>query len=116
MKVRFGAQRLVTIGSLVSASGLFFAVLAPNAYVALAGFAVAGLGLSLLFPFVFSAAGAQGPMALAAVASMAYSGSLMGPPVIGAVAHFVGMQAAIAYVGGLSLVIAFVASRTKLLK
>jgi len=116
MKLRFGAQRLVTIGSLVSASGLFFAVLAPNAYVALAGFAVAGLGLSLLFPFVFSAAGAQGPMALAAVASMAYSGSLMGPPVIGAVAHFVGMQAAIAYVGGLSLVIAFVASRTKLLK
>ena len=116
MKVRFGAQRLVTLGSLVSASGLFFAVMAPNAYVALAGFAVAGLGLSLLFPFVFSAAGAQGPMALAAVASMAYSGSLMGPPVIGAVAHFVGMQAAIAYVGGLSLVIAFVASRTKLLK
>ncbi|WP_292042211.1 MFS transporter [Massilia sp. UBA6681] len=116
MKVRFGAQRLVILGSLVSASGLFFAVMAPNAYVALAGFAVAGLGMSLLFPFVFSAAGAQGPMALAAVASMAYSGSLMGPPVIGAVAHFVGMQAAIAYVGGLSLVIAFVASRTRLLK
>lgn len=116
MKVRFGAQRLVTIGSLVAACGLFFAVMAPNAYVALAGFAVAGLGLSLLFPFVFSAAGAQGPMALAAVASMAYGGSLMGPPVIGAVAHFVGMQAAIAYLGGLSLVIAFVASRTKLLK
>lgn len=116
LKVRFGAQRLVTLGAMVSASGLFFAVMAPNAYVALAGFAVAGLGLSLLFPFVFSAAGAQGPMALAAVASMAYSGSLMGPPVIGAVAHFVGMQAAIAYVGGLSLVIALVASRTRLLK
>jgi len=116
LKVRFGAQRLVTLGAMVSASGLFFAVVAPNAYVALGGFAIAGLGLSLLFPFVFSAAGAQGPMALAAVASMAYSGSLMGPPVIGAVAHFVGMQAAIAYVGGLSLVIAMVASRTRLLK
>jgi MFS family permease len=116
LKLRFGAQRLVTIGAVVSASGLFFAVLSPNAYVALAGFAIAGLGLSLLFPFVFSAAGAQGPAALAAVASMAYSGSLMGPPVIGAVAHHVGMQAAIGYVGGLSLVIAVVASRTRLLK
>ncbi|WP_288379407.1 MFS transporter [uncultured Massilia sp.] len=116
LKVRFGAQRLVTLGAMVSASGLFFAVVAPNAYVALGGFAAAGLGMSLLFPFVFSAAGAQGPMALAAVASMAYSGSLVGPPVIGAVAHFVGMQAAIAYVGGLSLVIALVASRTCLLK
>ncbi|MEH6436850.1 MFS transporter [Massilia sp. DD77] len=116
LKGRFGAQRLVTVGSLVSACGLFFAVLAPNAYVALGGFAIAGLGLSLLFPFVFSAAGAQGPIALAGVASMAYSGSLMGPPVIGAVAHYVGMQAAIAYVGGLSVVIALIASRTRLLK
>jgi fucose permease len=116
MKVRFGAQRLVTIGAIVAAAGLFFAVTAANAYLALGGFAIAGLGLALLFPFVFSAAGAQGPMALAAVASMAYSGSLMGPPAIGAVAHFVGMQAAIAYVGGLAVIIALVATRTKLLK
>lgn len=116
LKMRFGAQRLVTIGSLVGACGLMFAVLAPSAYFALAGFATAGLGLALLFPFVFSAAGTQGPMALAAVASMAYSGTLMGPPVIGAVAHFAGMQAAIGYLGGLALIIAFVASRTRLLK
>jgi len=116
MKERYDAKRLVTLGALVAAAGLFFAVLAPNAYVALGGFAIAGVGLALVFPFVFSAAGAQGPAALAAVASMAYSGSLMGPPAIGAVAHFVGMQAAIAYVGGLSLVIAMVACRTRLLK
>jgi len=116
MKECYGAKRLVTLGALVAASGLFFAVLAPNAYIALGGFAIAGVGLALVFPFVFSAAGAQGPAALAAVASMAYSGSLMGPPAIGAVAHFIGMQAAIAYVGGLSLVIAMVACRTRLLK
>ena len=116
LKVRFGAQRLVSLGALVAAAGLFFAVAAPSAAVALGGFAVAGVGLALLFPFVFSAAGAQGPMALAAVASMAYSGSLIGPPIIGAVAHFVGMQAAIGYLGGLSVVIALVASRTRLLK
>jgi len=116
MKVRYGAQRLVTTGAMISAAGLFFAVLSPNAYFALGGFAVAGLGLSLLFPFVFSAAGAHGPVALAGVASMAYSGTLMGPPVIGAIAHHVGMQMAIGYVGGLSLVIAIVASRTRLLK
>ena len=116
LKERHGAKRLVSMGAVVGACGLFFAVLAPNAYIALAGFAVAGVGLALVFPFVFSAAGAQGPAALAAVASMAYSGSLMGPPAIGAVAHFVGMQAAIAYIGGLALVIATVACRTRLLK
>ena len=116
LKERHGAKRLVSTGAMVAAAGLFFAVLAPNAYVALIGFAVAGVGLALVFPFVFSAAGAQGPAALAAVASMAYSGSLMGPPAIGAVAHFIGMQAAIAYIGGLSIVIAMVACRTHMLK
>jgi MFS family permease len=116
LKLRFGAKPLVTGGAMLGAAGLFFAVLSPNAYVALVGFAVAGLGLSLVFPFVFSAAGAQGPMALAGVASMAYAGSLMGPPVIGAIAQGVGMQVAIAYIGGLALVIAWVANRSRLLK
>jgi hypothetical protein len=101
---------------MLGAAGLFFAVLSPNALFALGGFAVAGLGLSLVFPFVFSAAGAQGPAALAAVASMAYSGSLMGPPVIGAIAEGLGMQAAIGYIGALALAIGFVAKRARLLK
>jgi MFS family permease len=116
LKARHGAQRLVTSGAMLGAAGLFFAVLSPNAYFALGGFAVAGLGLSLVFPFVFSAAGAQGPMALAGVASMAYTGSLMGPPVIGAVAEGLGMQAAIGYIGALALAISFVANRARLLK
>ncbi len=116
LKVRYGARPLVTSGAMLGAAGLFFAVLSPDAYFALFGFAVAGLGLSLVFPFVFSAAGAQGPAALAGVASMAYSGSLMGPPVLGAIAQGMGMQIAIAYVGGLAALIAFVASRSRMLK
>jgi MFS family permease len=116
LKVRYGARPLVTSGSMLGAAGLFFAVLSPNAYFALFGFAVAGLGMALVFPFVFSAAGAQGPAALAGVASMAYSGSLMGPPVLGAIAQGLGMQIAIAYIGGLAALIAYVASRTRMLK
>jgi MFS family permease len=116
LKARHGARRLVTSGAMLGAAGLFFAVLSPNALFALGGFAVAGLGLSLVFPFVFSAAGAQGPAALAAVASMAYSGSLMGPPVIGAIAQGLGMQAAIGYIGALALAISFVAKRSRLLR
>ena len=116
LKARYGARPLVTSGSMLGAAGLFFAVLSPNAWFALFGFAVAGMGMALVFPFVFSAAGAQGPVALAGVASMAYSGSLMGPPVIGAIAEGLGMQIAIAYIGGLAALIAFVASRSRLLK
>jgi MFS family permease len=116
LKARYGAQRLVTSGAMLGAAGLFFAVLSPNALCALGGFAIAGLGLSLVFPFVFSAAGAQGPASLAAVASMAYAGSLMGPPVLGAIAQGMGMQVAIAWVGGLALAISAVAKRARLLK
>jgi MFS family permease len=116
LKARYGAKSLVSGGAMVAAAGLFFAVLSPSALFALGGFAVAGLGLSLVFPFVFSAAGAQGPAALAGVASMAYTGSLMGPPVIGTIAQGVGMQAAIAWIGVLALGIAWVAKRSALLK
>lgn len=116
LKARFSARSLVCTSSAVAASGLFFAVFAPNAYLALVGFGLAGLGLALVFPFVFSAAGREGPAALAGVATMAYSGSLMGPPVIGTLAHGFGMQAAMAFVGALSVVIAVLASRTAMLK
>jgi MFS family permease len=115
LKAQYGAKPLVAGGAMIAAAGLFFAVLSPTALVALFGFATAGLGLALVFPFVFSAAGAQGPAALAGVASMAYAGSLMGPPVIGAVAQGLGMQAAIAWIGLLALGIAWVARRTRLL-
>lgn len=116
LKGKHGARRLVSGGAALAAAGLLFAVLASNPYFALAGFAAAGLGLALVFPFVFSAAGRQGPVALAGVATMAYSGSLMGPPVVGALAHGLGMQAAIGFIGVLAALIALVAARAGLLK
>ncbi len=116
LKGRHGAKPLVVGGALLAAAGLFFAVVAPNQYYALAGFALAGTGLALVFPFVFSAAGREGTVALAGVATMTYSGSLMGPPLLGGIAHTLGLQAAMAFVGVLALLIAVVTSRTALMK
>jgi MFS family permease len=115
VKARFGARRLVSGGAIVAAAGLSFAVLAPNAGLSVAGFALAGLGLSLLFPFVYSAAGAQGPRAMASVATIAYTGGLAGPPVLGAIAQAAGMQAAFAFIALVSVLIAFLARRSALL-
>lgn len=116
LKTKFSARALVAYGALTSAGGLFFAVFSPSASLALAGFGAAGIGLALLFPFVYSAAGKEGPMAFAAVATMAYSGSLMGPPLVGTLAEAFGMQAAIGFVASLSLAMAVIASRASLLK
>ena len=115
LKARHGAKRLVSGGALLAAAGLFIATSAAGPLMALVGFAIAGVGLSLVFPFVFSAAGREGTVALAGVATMSYSGSLMGPPLLGAIAHGVGLQAAIGFVGLLAVVIAGVAARTRLL-
>ena len=116
LKARYGARTLVGGGALLAAAGMFCAVFAPGPVMALGGFAIAGTGLALVFPFVFSAAGREGTVALAGVATMAYSGSLMGPPLLGAIAHGLGLQAAMAFVGLLALAIALVTLRTQLLK
>lgn len=115
LKTSHGAKVLVVGGALTAAAGLFFTVFVPNPFYALAGFAVAGIGLSLIFPFVFSAAGREGSVALAGVATMTYSGMLMGPPMLGAVAHSIGIEAGIGFKGLLGIVIAVVAARTRLL-
>ena len=116
LKMRHGAKVLVAGGALAAAAGLIFTACAPNAYWALTGFGIAGIGLSLVFPFVFSAAGREGTVALAGVATMTYSGTLMGPPMLGAIAHGIGIDAAMMFIALLAIAIAGVATRTRLLK
>ena len=115
LKDRYGARRVVGGGALLAASGLGIAAAAPGLGLTLAGFALAGAGLAAVFPFVFSAGGRHGPTALAGVATLSYSGSLLGPPVIGAIAHQAGMQAAIAFIAGVCAAIALSASRASAL-
>jgi MFS family permease len=116
LKERFGARRLVSGGATLAACGIAFAVFAPDQYFAIAGFAVAGLGLSIVFPFVFSAAGREGPMALTGVATLTYTGTLMGPPIVGSLAHGLGIQAAMGFVALFALTIAVIANKTSMLK
>ncbi len=116
LKDRHGARRVVACGSLLAALGLLAAVLSPRLGLTLAGFALAGAGVAAVFPFVFSAAGRHGPLALAGVATMSYSGGLLGPPWIGFLAHSFGMQAALGFVALLSVAVALAAQRSRLLE
>jgi MFS family permease len=111
LKDRYGARRVVGGGAVLAGAGLGIAALAPGLALTLAGFAMAGAGLAAVFPFVFSAGGRHGPTALAGVATLSYSGSLLGPPVIGAIAQRIGMQAAIAFIAVVCVAIALSAAR-----
>ncbi len=87
---RSGAVRVVRIGGLVGLVGMAGVVAAPNAAVAIAAFALAGLGLSVIAPVSFSAAGRVDPtglgVAVARVNIFNYVGFVLGAAVVGAIA------------------------------
>lgn len=91
---RFGAVKTLRFCTVMAIIGMIVAGTAPNAYVAIAGFALCGVGISNMVPIAFSAAGnlpgyAQG-VALSVATVMGYSGSLFAPSVIGFIAEHTG--------------------------
>jgi MFS family permease len=102
MRGHFGAVILVRVSAFVAAAGLTLALLAPIPALAIAGFAIVGLGVANLVPVLFGAAGAlpgqSSGSAIAAVATMGYMGFLAGPPVIGLVAEQTSLQLALGLV------------------
>lgn len=111
LKDRYGARFIVISGALVAAFGIGMVVVSGDLVITVLGFAIAGAGLAAVFPFVFSAASRRGANALAGVATMGYSGILVGPPVIGMAAHSLGLQAAFLLLGLIIGLIAIVAAR-----
>ncbi|MFD5748795.1 MFS transporter [Streptomyces sp. NPDC127033] len=81
---RLGQTRSLVLGGVTAALGMLLGALAPTAWLALAGFAVAGLGLANIFPVAIGRAGAlAGPSGVAAASTLGYGGMLLGPPAIG---------------------------------
>ncbi|MFI9342573.1 MFS transporter [Streptomyces sp. NPDC052773] len=85
---RFGAVAVVRGGALVAAAGFAVVAGAPGAWVGMLGFTLLGLGLCVLVPQTFAAAGRLFPGASdAAVARLNvfnYVGFLIGSPLVGA--------------------------------
>jgi MFS family permease len=107
-----GPTTLVRTCGAIAAVGLGVALAAAHPYVALAGFACAGAGFSIVFPTALSAAGrTSGPTgpALAAVTTAAYTGFLVGPPFIGFMAELTGLGYALYLVVALSTAVTILA-------
>jgi MFS family permease len=99
---RYPARTLVRVGASVAAGGLTAVVLSPSPALAIAGFAVMGLGLATPLPVLFSVVGhlgADGAGAASLVArftTMTYSGILLGPALIGWLAQGIGLTLTLA--------------------
>ncbi|MER6678403.1 MFS transporter [Streptomyces sp. NPDC000983] len=85
---RLGAAVVVRVGAVVAAVGFAVVAVAPGAWVGMLGFTFVGLGLCVLVPQTFAAAGRLFPGASdAAVARLNvfnYVGFLIGSPLVGA--------------------------------
>jgi len=99
LRLRFGAVWLVLTSALALSLGLAAALTLPNPVLGILAFAVAGLGVGNIAPVLFAGGGRVETDApgrgIAAVTTMGYSGFLLGPPVIGMVAEWIGLRHAL---------------------
>lgn len=95
---RCGDRAVLVWGGVLTLAGLAVLLLAPQAWLALSGFLLIGLGASNIVPVLFRLAGAQTVMppalAVAAVSTAGYAGILAGPAAIGFIADIVGLKQA----------------------
>ncbi|MFE9408650.1 MFS transporter [Streptomyces sp. NPDC006704] len=100
---RLGQTRTLVAGGLTACAGMLLGALAPNVWLALAGFAVMGLGLANIFPVAVQRAGAlAGPGGVAAASTLGYGGMLLGPPAIGLIAEWASLPVALTTVAALA--------------
>jgi MFS family permease len=103
---RFGQRRLAKACCFTAALGTTLALAVPAVAPALVGFALTGLGYSVIVPLVYAAAGRLGVnagVAIATVSVTGFVGFLAGPPVIGFLAKATSLRAALGVLVLLSL-------------
>lgn len=112
---RFGAVRTLRLSGLISAAGLLGGALAPDDIVAIAAFAVAGLGVANMVPIMFSAAGNHpslpSAIAISTVTMVGYAGILIAPSAIGFAADHIGFRATYGVLALVLLVVTALAGR-----
>ncbi|MFJ3941306.1 MFS transporter [Streptomyces parvus] len=87
---RFGAVRTVRTGGVMATAGGLLVVFSPSPAAAMCGFGLLGLGVAVVVPLAFAAAGRSGPnpsQAIAGVATITYTSSLIAPSAIGSLAE-----------------------------
>ena len=102
LRRRFDERRLLFVGGCVAAVSMAAVLITRSAPVAFIGFALVGAGLALVAPVLFSAAtrvpGVSRAAAIASVTSIGYAGFMIGPPLIGGLAHASSLSVALTVV------------------
>jgi MFS family permease len=111
---RWGAYRMLIGGSIVAAAGLLATAIVPSGPLAFVGFGLAGGGLAFAFPVALNMAGdigrrgdgTGGEREIGFVTTIAYSGFLIGPPMLGGIAQVTNLEVAVGFAGVVAALIA----------
>ncbi|SHN01529.1 Fucose permease [Cyclobacterium lianum] len=108
---RFGKILVLQFSGMAVFAGLMLAVLLPNIWTVIPGFLMVGFGTAAVVPLTYSLAGnasSYSPgIALAMVSTISFFGFLLGPPMIGFIAEWVGLQGSFALISLVGLLISF---------
>ena len=112
---RFSDRALLGGGAVLAMVGCVVAAAAPNAPVGLAGFALAGAGISLNAPIVFGFAGRRSDAgtAVATVTTIGYLGLLVGPPLVGGIAQATSLRVSFVVLAVIAAAVALAATRLR---
>jgi predicted MFS family arabinose efflux permease len=115
---RFDEILIMRAGALAGAAGTLLAALAPAAALALVGVAIAGAGISICAPILFSIAGRSADeavrgAAVSIVTTIAYLGFLIGPAVVGLLADATTLRASLAAAAAVAVTLAVLAGRAR---
>jgi hypothetical protein len=115
---RFDEILIMRVGAMAGAAGTVVAAVAPVAALALAGIVVAGAGISICAPILFSLAGRSADeavrgAAVSVVTTIAYLGFLVGPAAVGLLADATTLRASLACAGAVALLLAALAGRAR---
>lgn len=91
VRARVSERTMLIAGPALTAVAMLLVLLVARPWFAMVGFAVVGIGLATVVSILYNAAtrvpGVSRAAAIASVSSIGYVGFMIGPPIIGAVAH-----------------------------
>ncbi|MBT8178215.1 MAG: MFS transporter [Eudoraea sp.] len=95
ISARIGSVKIVTLGAGLAIIG-YLLVLSTHMYLAISGFALTGLGFSVIVPELFriggNVKGVESSQGVAFIAGTGYSGFLVGPVILGFVAEHISLN------------------------
>jgi predicted MFS family arabinose efflux permease len=110
LALRLGPAWVVRGGGALVTLGIGVAIVSDVPVIAIVGFGLVGAGLACSFPLILSAAartpGVAANTAIAAMATVGYTGFLVGPPLIGTVAEAVTLRGALGLLGLVGVLVA----------